>query len=590
MSDSRVIAITVGQNDLQVLAVDRESGNLCRVPVDKDHIGSVHQALLNGSLPYRLWVPDDPEAVPDEVRERAHYQESGKLSFGGRPKRQLDFAQAKDLGETGDASEVWLIPPRLCNALQEIRCWTAEIHRIIFFDTDRRPDKDSADYEQKATEPTAVTPLLKSWLQEHAGVAEERIQTVAVLVAEETLLQCDPQGNVDLLSDAAERMNRCLYNTAQEHPQSEAWLYVGGGIPEFRAVAKASAQFYFPDRVQYRSKPEKKFKQIKTEMRHTAVETLQARRRARDLVQKGEFQAAAALAREFLGTKRTPTSSWAWSLQTVARYFQGYLDDARIRHRGLGTSPRPQTFEALMPMLDEKQKQAFHIAMRAEAALRAQDYLFAASLTITFYDVSLFDGVNLTLRQAPNQSCVEWRQRAVVREHCCVADRDLLVVRDEVWEELRRELGEKKAKLKKADVKDWWTGTPTPWALFIWQQHLLIQTMSTVGKNDRLSRALKELSFALEKKAGNRREPADFRDTFVHSSPTQQHIEDARKLFLERDLWARHEVHGLSFLAGSTRASNVLNALGIYDVLNDYERLVQALTDDIEQASLIDSD
>lgn len=563
-----IVMATLGNRDLQIVAI--KEGQLCRVP--PLYVGEVHSQLAEGQLPYEWWFPAKEETpFPELERDDQPALEwiDGVCHFRRRGEGWPRPATAADLGlPEPERSRLFLVPGLLWKHLHHLKAALDDgqrLHRILLFHTSR--DRTS---KRGKREPHATAPLLKEWLPGFLGhkVDRETIQIVDCLRGTEDLKVANEQGAVFVRPVVSERIVQAVHQAAAECPTACVWLHEAGGIPELSEMVRSAAQLFFPA-LEYRTPLEDlsdKPEEVRG-LRHTAVEELSARRRVRDLVGGGEFQAAAVLSDGF-------DTVWARGVRAAARYFQGYMTDARRLAEAL---PTGATRGALLPLLTGTWPQAFHVALRAEAALRADDPLSGASLTVTFHDVALFDGVDAALRRNPNDCCIDWKKREIIRDRFAPT-----------LEQIHRAAGSvgKLAPWVRGfspkDVNDWFSWEQLR-AHLAWQEQVLIRLMGEVGGRSDLEEALRNLSQALHEPSTKGNIPADFRNVIIHSLPTEQELRLTAQLFETRPLWWRPTGRPRSLLAPQVCGQAVLKALGVADAAGHYENLTAALVADVTQ-------
>jgi hypothetical protein len=262
----------------------------------------------------------------------------------------------------------------------------------------------------------------------------------------------------------------------------------------------------------------------------------------------------------------------------MGRYFQGYMSDARTLAGELGGT---RTGTNLAGLLQGTTPQALHVALRAEAALRAGDLLGGASLGVTFLDVALLDAADASLRARPEQSCVNWERREIIRRLFRPTPAEaqaagVLVRRDVGW----------LLRFGDPDVADWYGRYPAIRCPLLWQEFVLQRLMREMGSRPGLGEALDAYSEALHRETNTGNRPADFRNRIIHSLPTQREVELAVQLFETRQLWHRRRGGPRSFLHPEALAAAVLAGLGVTGGLELYEQLVADLCADVQDSPL----
>jgi hypothetical protein len=553
MTRDLVVAITLGQRDLQVLAIGPD-GKLCRVSPDKGHVRALHEAWL-GPAPARL-ILDGRD--PREERGCEALLLDGRVGFS-RPDFRL--ATAADLGQPAGGEAVFLAPGLLRRALSALANQPGRVHRILFFTTDRE------EGGRAAGEPVAAFHFLGGWLRGRQGIAADAVQEVVCLERGEELTQSDAAGSTWLSPTAAGRVDDALREAREGCAGATIRLHLSGGIPALSEAVQASALFRFP-RVEYRS-PSEDRGTTHEKPRFTSAEDLHGRRQTAGLVESHQFQAAAVVAERF--AQPGPAGHWQKAIHAVARYFAGYMTDA---FETAGRIPATQSGPKLARMITSEPPHAFHVAMRAEAALRVGDVLAGAALTSTFYDVALFDAVDQHLSK-PGERCVDWIRRAIKPE--------LFRPRAPEVERAIREAKRNPMAVQPEQAGTWLAnlGVDIP----RWHEWLLCRLVETAGRKPDLTTALDRLSSAFYR--GNRPDrPADFRNRVTHSRPQQSEIEAMEASFENNQLWKRVGNRMWSFLHPDALASKVLDALGVPSPAALYDSLVAAVLHDIAAAPL----
>lgn len=547
MTQGLVVAITIGQRDLQLLA--EGPGGPRRVSPRKWQVRALHRALLEGLLPYSFDVPDS-----DAEEERSVEAEF----VGGR----VVLPERWGLSE----GPVRLVPGLLAAALRALAAEARRVRRVIFFTTDREQGPRAEG------EPIGAARVLGDWLRARAGLAGDVREVVCLERGEELTLD-DGAGNVWMLPAAAEKIDAAVRQARADFPTATARLHLSGGIPHLAEMVRASSRARFTT-VEDQSPSEDRGGPPRSRPPFTDVEALQARRQAAELVGQGEFAAAAVLSRRF--SLPGPAGHWQKAVQAAALYFAGYMTDARDAG---GQLPETRTGPLLAEIAGSGLPQAFHVAMRAEAALRAGDVLAGASLSVTFHDVALYDAADAALRANRDESCIEWDRRLILLGRFAPKAEDA-----------KRAGAVASASGYHPRVADHeidaWLGGDEATCKLPWQEWLLCRLVATVGKNRPLADAIDHFSSGLHKRDGKGHPPADFRNRLIHSLPDQGEIEQMVRLFEGRRLWHRPGGPSGSFLHGSALAAAVLGHLGVQQPVEMYDHLVAALLDDIANSPL----
>jgi hypothetical protein len=586
MSSNVVAAITIGQRDLQIFAVG--TGKPERLSVDVNDLGFLHRAVLEKRVVARLWVPDASSRPTELDRGPRVSFRDGRVQAppGYRLDRKKELPKGVEESsfwfvpeEAGDEPAFWFLPGVVGEALEEI-VGTTRPARIILFHTDR-----GAGAERSAKEPVAAAPLLADWLKKQGF----DVRIVCVLGPGEDLHVQDEGRNKSLLPLAAHRIDEALWEAAREIPNSTCDLYTSAGIPEFSQVVQASAQFRFPAVRHRHSSEDRGAARIPT-VKFTAVQVLQARKQACQLVRRGEFEAAGVLAAGFASPGEP--GNWVRAVRMAASYFRGYQEDAGEQAKG---SPQPLTAAQLRGVIGETKTHSLHVALRAEAALRRRDVLAAASLTATFLDVVMIDAVDSTLRKVEGVPCADTNRRGILWDDFrpdgrAIYDAAMVVLPVHAWiPRPRRGMD--------------WSNSVNAWIEMygnlkchdMWQKVVMTRLIRDLSGRGDLADALDHYNEALNRWHDNLLvpgvpcRPADLRNRIVHSLPTQDELDNVIAAFAAPriGLWRRQEDETLSFLAAGSRAATVFEAIGVRDAWQRYEALVAALTADIEGCPLV---
>ena len=570
-----VVAVTLGQRDLQVLAVS--DGQVFSFSPDSRQTRAFHQWLLDDPKSCDIVAPD--QTACEIIEQQRFDMKEGKISLPGNGRFVL--ATNADIGRAGpDEGKVLVYPKLLSESLRVLKRELSDgsicLRQVLVLYTQR-----DADSRWAAGEPIAAK-RFADWLEGWLAVDSGTVLVVPFLRGREEVTRKDQAGNQHLLPEAAGRIDRAIRDAASLAETGEATirLHDSGGIPQSSPVLQAAARLHFGIRVQYKAPVERADSPVVSPapgILFSPVAVLEARRRACDLVQRGEFQAAAELAREFL----TDGASWNWTrcLAAAARYFQGYLEDAR---RQTGTLNDCPTRQALERILAPGWPMSLHVALRTEAALAAEDVLNAASLTRTFLDVAEYDVINRTLSRDQQQPCMDratrqitWKLLDLTRDQLRQSVNDLPNVAD--W-----------IRMPMQHYVDSWLQGPTMGTTYVWQKYAMFCVIGSNREHAGLAQALTNLLDALYRRTNTGNIPAQFRNIQMHSVVTDQEIRLMIQLFESesRLLWWRRSGGSRSCLHPETRVAAALAALGVADGQSLYGNLVQALVSDLRSCDL----
>lgn len=566
-----VVIVTLGGNDLQFLV--KHNGKLKRA--SPRNTGEVHRALRNGKNLCEWWLPATIASEVEELKEhryRFNPMEGFKPEVGGNADstrasevRLADFA---DLGlPEAKISSPQLIPGILWRDLltlrNELRNRKVRLCRFLLIHTDRDAENRWANEE-----PSATAPLLAAWLPGWLGVPAGTVEVISALRGMEELHVKNEQGAVFLLPEAGERIDRSLRTSADRFPGSTARLHDAGGMPAIVEATRASTRLNFST-IEYRTPPDGHAANLRTVagLRHTVVETMEARRRVLDLIHRGQFLIASGLATGF--DSDGPESTWVRVLAAIGCYIQGYMTKTRELAKKLVGTHSQEVLEAIS---GGEHIRSLHVALRADAALRAEDYLGSATLTGTFFEVALFDAVDQCLRRREDESCINWVRKTVRSDKWALKPRDLIRLGNQVQAQslswLRMEL---------ANVAEW-SRRSQLLATDREKKHILIEAVRE--KDLWLGDSLFRLSEQLNTEDAQENILGEFRNKVVHSLPPESEIKKSAQLFVDRRVWAELANGRKTFLEQCVPA-DVLHALGVTEPGRFYDELVTAVVRDV---------
>jgi len=571
-----VVVATMGQRDLQVLAV--KEGRVFSVSPAADSVRTFHQWLLDNEGGFDVVASDEMSV---DVEERYRFAWRAGLPDFSEP--GLAVALDSDVGRpasAGRAARLLIVPrllgPSLALLKRELNAKTVRLHRFLVLYTHR------AERSRRAGAEPIAAKVLSDWLKRWLSMVspDAFVPPVPFLRDDEDLYVEDEAGNQHLLPLAAQRIELEMRKAAQAGAQFEdaiVRLHDSGGIPQVSPVLQACARLWFPNRVQYKAPAERggAGEPVRAGTRvFPPVALIEARRRACDLIARGQFSAARALAEEFAPTDGNPDLPWAVAMDAVASYFEGRFQRARqqaAKIKWMGALAH------LKSLLHDRWPEALHLALATEAALRSGDLPRAASLSLTFFENAVFDAVDETLARPPHTACVNWSTTQVNLHDSRLSPKE----RERLAREM--EASPKLCGLAKPFYRGEFDRLPDLKTLrptkLSYRMFLICAVEDPrLGNRPALAAALKAFAAAMYDGDPS---PADFRNVLTHSSVAERDLNAAPQLFCQRGLWA--DDGGLAFLA-APRPQAVLQELGADQAQELYEGLTQGLIDDIRNA------
>jgi hypothetical protein len=590
MATELVVAVTFGQRDLQLLAA--ASDNIYSVSPRQEDVRKFHDFLNQGSGYEFVWPGEVSGPLTEQFRFSWEDPQPSFLPSTAGGGDRLRPATWGDLGVTGRTDNVLLVFPKLlAEPLQrlsrELQDRTVILREFMVFYTCRAESSRWASGEPIAAE------RLCEWLskqltnQDALGNGESvTFRALDFLRDEEDLFIEDEAGNQHLLPAAANRIDDALRCAAKKTATAKIRLHDSGGIPAASPVLQASARLHFDGRVEYKAPPEGRGgKRAQSPVRLLpAVELLEARRRAIQLVRNGHFTAARVLAEGFLSRSANSTVAWANIVAAVAYYFEGRFIEAKTRG---DTCDWRGALKHLRTLSYDSVPESLHTAFEAEAALRAGDVPKASFLTLTFFENAVFDAVSRKLSKTSGECCVDWKTGEVVVKKTIL---NPTAIKDLVNDVMTRPdllviPITPKGKMALSEIP----GSMRIRPAVLTQRLFFVHAVGheNHGNCPDLAAALRKMGRALYyKKYPSQHTPAEFRNLLAHSFATEAQLRQAPELFCRRELWKRDpNVDSLCFLAGNN-PSAVLKGLGIGHPEKKYNVLVDALVTDILETKL----
>jgi len=594
MPNELVVAITLGQHDLQFLAIDTH-GKKWRISPVKERVGVIHRALIAKEIPYVVWCPQETAVGIQELRAASVDWDSGQLKVNlthdkaNSTSTNIDrLATPEDVRlKSQEAGEncIVIVPGVLHQHLtvlrSELLSGQYRLGRLLLLDTNR-----GAKWKLANSEPVAAAPVLKRWLSEIwladvPGFDPDVIEPVTYLRAvggeAEPLYVEDYARNRYLNPNAAARIDNAFRKAAA--PNSIPRLHDSAGIPEVRPVLHASINLRFSQPPQIRPTDQHPNRERPALY---AIDPpaflLETRRRARDLLRTGQIGAASAIVGQLVSEP-----SWRQVVEATSWYIRGYRDEAEqlAKSNSEDVAPLLRRLTALQPDLPR----CAHIAMRGEAALWAGDIIQAVNQSVTFFDVALLDATNLVLTKKGVSGCVDWNTGRIRLSDTIVGQAGLI---DRAEKMLKEKPDDCIALPKqKRDITSWGNNMKkfgNTMTSANWQEAVLIETIRDASR--KVGDALHDLFGALQTRQSSAEgsiSPAYLRNQFTHVLPSQRQLTEARRVFTNCGLWVPDASEFGDRFAASPTVGPVLKSLGVDPPGKFYQQLIEGLVKSLEQ-------
>jgi hypothetical protein len=607
MPNELVVAITLGQHDLQFLAIDTHGKKLRISPV-KEKVGVIHRALIAKEIPYVVWCPQETGAGIEELRAASVDWDGGQLAVNlpyDRAKSSATsiyrLATPKDvrLG-TQDAGENWIVilpgvlHLHLATLRSELLSGQYQLRRVLLFDTNRGEKWKDANSEPVAAAPILAQWLRQTWLTEVPDFDPDVIEPVTYLREvrgePERLYVQDNTRNRYLNPIAAARIDSAFRKATT--PKAIPRLHDSAGIPEVRPVLHASIRLRLFQLPQIRPTDQHPNRELPAfDPIDPPAYLLETRRRVRDLVLNGQFAAAEGTVSQLVSHPQ-----WRTAVESVAHYIRGYQDNAATDANRIGG----ELAQLLRRLTDNVSfPRCVHIAIRAEAALWADDIVLAVNLTSTFFDVALLDAVDLVLPKDREVGCVDWDTGDIRVNDLKIEESDLFATLQEMQKTWPYRFAARKPNSGQTNAWKEYVKSGTFWTSSGWQEAVLIEAIrkqdASIGEQVSLTfRALQEKPQIRGSNSGRqgRRQshhrhelsPAQLRNRFTHVVPTQSQLEKACEIFRDAELWRPDELQFGQRFTASPRLAPLLKCLNVDPPETVYAQLVRQLCEEIENA------
>lgn len=419
----------------------------------------------------------------------------------------------------------------LWNAIRTQAPQTPEICAIVGFRTLRETRQD---------EPIMAEQLIFDKLKEHLNPKYHEL--VIYLNCDETLE--DENGNflaiaTDRIETGVRECRAALVKAGVTEPV-EPWLAMTGGIPPVKAVLRAAAELHFgrPARILLQHEGREQVSYYRAPQ-----DSMITRRHALELVAKGDFAGAYAVAQPF--ERQKAEKLWVKPLKLAASYFDGRLDV---------TEGTPDFLNQLLP---KEMPRCLYAAMRTEAALRAGRTPEAVLWTCAFYDAALIDHIGR----------LDWV------EELDDSDQKLLRIKDSM-----KPPGILLKPLKKGQT-DTACLRPNGTDGFRYFTGSRFDGTWISAIND--SVAIKQLSKDIDLKyKTDQATPRSIRNSVAHSALSVERMQQVKNIFIGSGLWIKTN-DALNFLA-APHIKSVLERLDVSSASSLYERVTTGLTNSLK--------
>ncbi|WP_028302066.1 hypothetical protein [Oceanospirillum beijerinckii] len=428
-----VLIVTVGRTDIQVLAKSAEDSPLhYPVPVGRDHQKYFNEQLQNNfssshsppleSKGFEVLTnlkPSDMERYLEEFQQIDDryinednkpsslffkFDECNELRLMGRLGKQFESQLCKP---------IQLIPAKLFPIIRQLKLKQKKIDTAIVFNTSR--DKQNNNRHADA-EPYAFGEVIARWLAHELQLEFASPDSRPELQPDNKAFFCNYlTGNMNAEGEEAdypvsragmERIDYILETVTQYYKKQklsvEAFYSPGGGIPAFKPQVEAACRFYF-DQVDHWITPDNESEfELKNDwqdaQRYPSPDmSYRARKQALQLIEEGNFEGAAVIAKPFLPAEKVTLAdnNWANAVRTTALWFQGGRSLAELNQSLYEASTRIGVKGATAHILyfesEEEMPNTLWAAFKVEAALRQGNLQDAVRYTCDLRDIALYD-------------------------------------------------------------------------------------------------------------------------------------------------------------------------------------------------------
>lgn len=436
-----VLIVTVGRTDIQVLAKSAGDSPLhYPVPVDRNHQSTFNKQLSHAMhdlfskesgqhCQYRLLMGLQPadmahyleqfQALDERFKNEKNKPGSLFFEFSKEPPYELFlYKNLHNKFEKYPANPAELIPAKLFPIIRQLKLKQKKIDTAIVFNTSR--DKQNNNRHADA-EPYAFGEVIARWLAHELQLEFASPDSRPEQQPENKAFFCNYlTGNMNAEGEDADYPvsragMQCIdsileavtqYYKEQETKEQkisvEAFYSPGGGIPAFKSQIEAACHFYF-DQVDHWITPDNESEfELKNDwqdaQRYPSPDmSYRARKQALQLIEEGNFEGAAVIAKPFLSDEKVTLAdkNWANAVRTTALWFQGGLSLAELNQSLYKASIHigmKEDATRIPPFENEKQMpNTLWAAFKIEAALRQGNLQDAVRYTCDLRDIALYD-------------------------------------------------------------------------------------------------------------------------------------------------------------------------------------------------------
>lgn len=373
----RILFVSVGGNDLQVLLKNNKN----EVLISKVHFGirAFHEALLRGDLPYIFC--EDTEGV----REYRAQSRDEEVKF-----REGDgFQLPSGFSLENDDGKIKFYPAKLCKVVNMLQ---KSVDTCIVFNTHRTEWFKGYD-----AEPIAAGSLIAEWLAQRFHLERNDIPNVIearksnyVNYLTDKMFMSGHGKDYPVNRSGMNRIDQAFKIASELYDEDvEAFLSLGGGLPEYKEQIRACAQYRFNNNISIWHEThleESPFWSDKVQERiPTPAESFRLRHHAGELIKCGDFAGAYAAVKHM----ERYEVEWVKDIKLVTDYLHGMLYVKKYL---------PSYLETLL----NNKPRCLLAGIRAESALGNNCLPEAIFWTITFFDTALLDWIQMNV--VPNKT------------------------------------------------------------------------------------------------------------------------------------------------------------------------------------------
>lgn len=540
-----VLFVTLGQTDIQI--VIGEGTDRRRVSLDKKSQRAFHEACRATRIRWRMLPMEEAYSVGINRDLQAEYDPNDNaLAFRGKVYGKSSVELYDDLLDCS-GKEIVLCAPLLADACQRIRQLreqklVGQARDVVAFNSERREGTRFADGE-----PIEALNLVRKELGNALGIKDTTSRISQCTYIKHGDLYIDTGGQRHLREDVVSTIDRQIGEKAGKLCDACALIANVGGIPDITPIVAESCLYWFGvNRVQRIPPTEERTTEPLKAVLLSPIERLNTRRRVKELLQQGAFDAAAQVAAT---AQRTVTSSrkttgWPAWLSDVVEVIE-------VGKREVAYASRSQTHAILSKLI--RIGPAAAVAIRVDSAIRRKQWGWAIRELFTFADTAIRQIIQQELsRRSSSEGCVDWNGNTF------------------------RKRGANLHKLGRSFDANY-PGEDIVFKAKGREHGRLLEDMLCSKLSPDASRVMKSLRNALEG------EPRRVRNLMTHGCHAQRHLIQAKEHLEQQGIWSL-AAKPPGFFLGAPGVQKLFALLGMAGIMRLREEIIHAICHDMEQA------